>query len=55
MANAASWKGPTIGEMAKTESVQLLSGYGVSDPETGSYRIPIERAMELEVLEARKE
>jgi hypothetical protein len=55
MSNQAAWEGPTAARLAKAEAEQMLSEYEVIDEEAGTYRIPIERAMSLEVMEAQAE
>jgi len=54
MANGA-WDGPPVVRLARIEAVRLLSQYEVVDEDTGTYRIPIERAMALEVEEGGEE
>ena len=48
MANS-TWEGTPAARVARAEATKMLSEYEVVDPEAGTYRIPIERAMELEV------
>ena len=45
----AEWEGPTAIREARAEATRLLTTYEVVDEDAGTYRIPIERAMELEV------
>lgn len=52
MANG-EWAGPPAVRLARAEAVRVLSQYEVVDEDAGTYRIPIERAMKLEVEESK--
>ena len=45
----SEWEGPAAIRVARAEATRLLTTYEVVDQDAGTYRIPIERAMELEV------
>lgn len=55
LSNALSWAGPSAARVAHEEGMKKLSEYALIDAQTRTYRIPIERAMALEVAESRKE
>lgn len=49
------WDGPPAILLARAEATRLLSQYEIVEEESGTYRIPIERAMELEIEDGRAE
>jgi hypothetical protein len=46
-----TWAGTPATRLARMEALALLSEYTLVDAETGTYRIPIEQAMALEVAD----